>query len=638
MDEHRFNYQFTTVPSRPSERISDFEGDEPDESNLLIDSDEANAQSNTSATLSIHQSHPLSGHSANWTKSPLLPAKANLTQQPPHTSKTPELPDEINEVTQSKGHTLDRNTRVFMESRFSKTFSDVRVHSGAKADKSAKSINAKAYTVGSDIAFRNSEYNPNSEAGRHLIAHELSHVVQQRSANPITQTKLLLSQPSDAAETQADKVADSIIYGVGSIPNRFISSDTMLHRACGSSAIGIRTECDDRDPVFVSGHPTFRFNVGCDDFAPGEETALRTAAAALPANGPIVIHGYASTDGDPTFNENLSCARALKAESILSGAGGAGIAAGRITKQHHGATAGPVAERRSVVIQATAAPTPSPPVPAPPPLPLTVAFTRVQASSSPAGMPDRIPPRIDTIVGVGIVGWRPPMRPITLSIDGAGGGNGTATINGAATASLTSNAAVRLRGTTQTNVGNAGNLRLVAEQGGTRLASSNAFSVSAIPQNFSITFNSLITGARRGIRVNNHWQSDSGVIADLDQAERSEQVQYGPGSGIFAGVVGHNSGYLPANASPRVDSHGVGTGALTGTGTLTANQTFIFRDHRTGARDIPVRNSGFQISRIALQIPLGPVIFTTSKRGVATTANGFASAAGAGSVTRTQIV
>jgi hypothetical protein len=254
-------------------------------------------------------------------------------------------------------------------------------------------------------------------------------------------------------------------------------------------------------------------------------------------------------------------------------------------------------------------------------------------------MPDRIPPRVDTAVVVGVVGWHPPLAPITLSVEDSGGGNGVATINGAATLDVTASTAIQLRGVTQTDVGNAGNLRLVAEMGGVRLAASNAFSVSAIPQNFSITSHSLVTGARRGIRVNNHWESDSGVLADLDEAERSEQVEYGTGTGIFAGVVGRNSGYLPADNSPRVDTHSVSAAALTAAGAITANQTFIFRDHRTGVNDIPVTNSGFQILRLAVPVPLvGTILFNTTKVGAATSANGFASAAGSGSVSRTQQV
>jgi hypothetical protein len=71
-------------------------------------------------------------------------------------------------------------------------------------------------------------------------------------------------------------------------------------------------------------------------------------------------------------------------------------------------------------------------------------------------MPDRIPPRVDTPVDVTIAGLAVPMRDVTLSIAGAGGGNGTATINGAATADLGASATVNLRGVVQTTPGKAG--------------------------------------------------------------------------------------------------------------------------------------------------------------------------------------
>ena len=225
------------------------------------------------------------------------------------------------------------------------------------------------------------------------------------------------------------------------------------------------------------------------------------------------------------------------------------------------------------------------------------------------------------------------MRPITLSIDGAGGGNGTATINGAATVDLTSSAAVRLRGVDQTAVGNAGNLRLVAEQGGTRLATSAGFSVSSIPQNWSITLNALVTGPERGIDVNNNWESDSGNVADLDNAMRSEQVQYGVGTGCFAGVTGQNSGYRAANSPPLVDHHAAPVGLLTGVGSIIAEQTFIFKDDRTGAVDIPARNSGYRLTRNVTVPVAGTLAITTTKTGTSTTANGFSSAAGSGTVT-----
>lgn len=258
---------------------------------------------------------------------------------------------------------------------------------------------------------------------------------------------------------------------------------------------------------------------------------------------------------------------------------------------------------------------------------------RIRAASSPAGMPDRIPPRVDTPAVVQITGLTIPMRDITLSIEGSGAANGSATINGAATADLGASATVQLRGVTQTAVGSAGQLRLVADHGGTRLAASAGFSVSAIPQNWSVNLNALVTGPERGIDVDNHWESDSGSVADLDQAQRSEQVQYGVGTGCFAGIRGQNSGYRAANNPPLVDHHAAGVGLLTGIGTLTAQQTFIFKDDRTGATDIPAKRSGFSLHREVVAVPAGGFEITTTKSGAGGTANGFTSAAGAGNAT-----
>lgn len=272
----------------------------------------------------------------------------------------------------------------------------------------------------------------------------------------------------------------------------------------------------------------------------------------------------------------------------------------------------------------------------PPPIstgPSVTLPTYIRNSSTPAAMADRIPPRVNTPVAVGITGLTIPMRDITLSIEGAGGGNGTATINGSATVDLGASATVQLKGVDQTDVGSAGNLTLVASQGGTRLAASAGFSVAAIPQNWSVTLNALVTGPERGIDVNNNWESDSGIVADLDKAQRSEQVQYGTGTGCFAGVTGNNSGYRAADSPPLVDHHAAPVGLLTGVGTIVAEQTFIFKDDRTGAVDIPAKNSGFRLTRNVTVPSPGALAITTTKAGTSTTANGFASDAGAGTVT-----
>ena len=85
------------------------------------------------------------------------------------------------------------------------SLSDVRVHTDDTADALAGSVSAKAFTTGNDVYFAKGEYNPGSEQGNHLLAHELSHVVQQRGAP--TSGPLQVSMPGDSLETQADEAA-----------------------------------------------------------------------------------------------------------------------------------------------------------------------------------------------------------------------------------------------------------------------------------------------------------------------------------------------------------------------------------------------------------------------------------------------
>jgi len=77
------------------------------------------------------------------------------------------------------GQPLNRATRAFFEPRFGTDFGHVRVHTGSKAAESARSVSALAYTVGRDVVFGTGQYRPGSMAGRKLIAHELTHTIQQ---------------------------------------------------------------------------------------------------------------------------------------------------------------------------------------------------------------------------------------------------------------------------------------------------------------------------------------------------------------------------------------------------------------------------------------------------------------------------
>ena len=85
----------------------------------------------------------------------------------------------VREALHDSGRPLDPRTRGYMESRFGVDFGNVRIHTGDRASQSARQINARAYTVGSDVVFSSGKYAPETASGRKLLAHELTHVVQQ---------------------------------------------------------------------------------------------------------------------------------------------------------------------------------------------------------------------------------------------------------------------------------------------------------------------------------------------------------------------------------------------------------------------------------------------------------------------------
>lgn len=85
----------------------------------------------------------------------------------------------VDSVLGAPGRPLDPLTQEFMASRFGADFSDVRVHTGAQAAQSAAEVGARAYTVGSNVVFGSGQYDPASEDGRRLLAHELAHTLQQ---------------------------------------------------------------------------------------------------------------------------------------------------------------------------------------------------------------------------------------------------------------------------------------------------------------------------------------------------------------------------------------------------------------------------------------------------------------------------
>ncbi|MGA2292074.1 DUF4157 domain-containing protein [Bradyrhizobium sp.] len=108
-------------------------------------------------------------------------------------------PPIVHEVLRSPGQPLDAATRAFMEPRFGHDFSRVRVHTDARAAASAEAVHARAYTVGSNVAFGANQYAPANARGRELLAHELAHTIQQQRSPGSTASGIgLARKPADA--------------------------------------------------------------------------------------------------------------------------------------------------------------------------------------------------------------------------------------------------------------------------------------------------------------------------------------------------------------------------------------------------------------------------------------------------------
>ncbi|MBV7245641.1 DUF4157 domain-containing protein [Streptomyces sp. MW-W600-10] len=120
----------------------------------------------------------------------------------------------VHGVISSGGSPLDTDTRTDMESRMGADFSDVRVHHDSAAHESAKGVGAHAYTVGNNVVFQRDAYDPGSPQGRTTLAHELTHVIQQRNG-PVEGTEapggIRVSDPSDRFEREAVANADRVL-------------------------------------------------------------------------------------------------------------------------------------------------------------------------------------------------------------------------------------------------------------------------------------------------------------------------------------------------------------------------------------------------------------------------------------------
>ncbi|ELZ12012.1 hypothetical protein C479_06187 [Halovivax asiaticus JCM 14624] len=125
-----------------------------------------------------------------------------------------DVPESIREVISSSGRSLDASIQRAVEDRMGDSFGDVRIHTGPNAAAACEDINARAFTVGNHIAFNSGEYDPKSQEGQHLLAHELAHVRQQTGgALSMLPREGLEVDPDPVLEREAQVAAERVMDG-----------------------------------------------------------------------------------------------------------------------------------------------------------------------------------------------------------------------------------------------------------------------------------------------------------------------------------------------------------------------------------------------------------------------------------------
>ena len=209
----------------------------------------------------------------------------------------------INELN-GGGKQLNISALSFFEQRFGHDFSNVRVHSDARADKLTESLNARAFAYGQHIVMRTGEYKPETSAGRYLLAHELTHTIQQGASPSIVGT-----------DTSAVGASIQQPYPV----HHTIAPE--LQRLCSDLAVPPPMSCEVGTDSPGSSGTSVQFAVGSSVLTGTAQTTIQAVAAAWHAGGGagvLRIDGFASIEGREKHNCPLSCDRANSVAAELA--------------------------------------------------------------------------------------------------------------------------------------------------------------------------------------------------------------------------------------------------------------------------------------------------------------------------------
>ena len=175
-------------------------------------------------------------HEEKIQKKPLAETIQRVSNSTSEVSTAPSHVESVINSSRGGGSTMDNGTKNFMESRFGTDFSDVKIHTGIEAVQMSRELNAQAFTVGNDIYFNEGKYSPNSDSGKHLLAHELTHTVQQSGGvNKKIQRECLNTEPTSTDTRYITGTGDSrreYVYTDSAGAESFIRSHAGLNLVC----------------------------------------------------------------------------------------------------------------------------------------------------------------------------------------------------------------------------------------------------------------------------------------------------------------------------------------------------------------------------------------------------------------------
>ena len=215
---------------------------------------------------------------------------------------------------QGPGRGLDRSVRDFMEPRFGRDFGAVRIHTDTAASRAATSLHALAFTVGRDIFFSEGQYQPQTQAGQSLIAHELTHTIQQSGGTGHEIQRLSWDDVTNAVSSAEDTVKQDAEAAASAV----VSGAEAAGEAVASGAHAVAQGAEAAGQAVVSG---------AEAVASGAAAAGKAVVSGVEAAGQAVVSG-AEAAGQAV----VSGAEGLLGSAALSGANAiAGLFGGTVT-------------------------------------------------------------------------------------------------------------------------------------------------------------------------------------------------------------------------------------------------------------------------------------------------------------------